>query len=177
MVSQEILDYVKNELKRGVTEDKLRHTLMEHGWPEFEINEAFEKAKAEKPPKTKPIEKPQELKPIEVKPQESTKPPVIDTIKKIVTNKIFIIAMVILIISIIFSFVLPSLLESSSGEIAVSEITSEAQNTCRQYCNSNLCGLFNNPEFPQPELQGKSCEDLGTSCLQANGDPKCKTEY
>ena len=53
-----------------------------------------------------------------------------------------------------------------------------AETVCRQYCNSNQCGLFgDNTIFTHPELEGKSCINLGFSCLQPNGNPKCETQY
>lgn len=56
-------------------------------------------------------------------------------------------------------------------------VMNEAKKACTQYCNSNLCGLFVNPDFPQPELKGKSCLDLGVQCKQPDGKPKCEVGY
>lgn len=182
MVSQALLDYVKKELARGVHEDKLRQTLLENDWPEFEINEAFEKAKQSEP--IEPVEKPPEeaLKeeiPIEgpkeavseEKHEEVKKVSVIENVQKIVTNKIFIIAAIIIILGSVAFFVLPSVFEEKEGIEADSSIIEEAKSACTQYCNSNLCGLFVSPEFPQPELKGKNCLDLGVQCK------KCEVEY
>ncbi|MBL7100527.1 MAG: hypothetical protein ISS23_01080 [Nanoarchaeota archaeon] len=204
MVNPKILDYIKKELARGVTEDKLRHILMEHDWPEFEINEALEKVKEqpagkppeeipkeitpteEKPEAKPPEETPKEITPTEEKLEAETeekkgikeKLPLPD-IKKIVTNKIFIIITSILVLSAIASFTLPSLFESSDEKVEGISLGAKnyAEELCRQHCNSNLCGLFNNPEFTHPELKGKNCKDLGISCLQSNGQPKCETKY
>lgn len=194
MVNQEILDYVKKELERGVSEDKLRHALMEHGWPEFEIHEAFDKAKEAKPAEEAPKEEVKKEKPFkeflqglgkekpevkeEAKPEEKPveKPPIIDDVKKIVTNKIFIIAAIVIILGSVAYVVLPSFFEESGGPEESGAVT-HAKEKCTQYCNSNLCGLVNDPGFTHPELEGKNCKELGFSCLQPNGDPKCETEY
>lgn len=184
MVSQELLNYVKKELARGVHEDKLRQVLLGNDWPEFEINEAFEKAKQAEPvekPLEKPseealkeeilIEEPKEAVP-EEKPGEATeKASVIESVKKIITNKVFIIAAAIIILGSIAFFVLPSVFEGGEGVEADSSVVEEAKSACMQYCNSNLCGLFVSPEFPQPELKGKNCLDLGVDCK------KCEVEY
>lgn len=187
MVSQELLDYVKKELARGVHEDKLRQILLENDWPEFEINEAFEKTKQAEP--VKPVEKPAEEKPSEeiVKeeipieepkeavPEEKNKEIkkifVIENIQEIVTNKIFIIAAIIIILGSFAFFVLPSVFEGGESVNADSSIVEDAKSACTQYCNSNLCGLYVNPEFPQLELNGKNCLDLGVQCKN------CEVEY
>ncbi len=192
MVSPEIVDYVKTELAKCISEDKIRHVLMEHGWPEYEINEAFEKAKkveekpeeAEEKPEAE-VKPPEEVAPAEVKPEveegpkpeeKPVKPPIMEDVKKIVTNKVFIIAAVIIVLGSVAFFVLPSLfVEESVDEISGAMAFAEGQ--CGQYCNSNLCGLFNNPEFTHPELEGLTCKDLGISCLLPDGAPKCETEY
>jgi predicted nucleic acid-binding Zn ribbon protein len=44
------------------------------------------------------------------------------------------------------------------------DIMGGAKKACTQYCGSNLCGLFVSPGFPQPELKGKNCLDLGVQC-------------
>lgn len=197
MVSPEILDYVKKELARGVSESQLRQVLMEHGWPEFEINEAFEKTKEEAPketvekkPKEVKKEKPfkefleglgkkepkekEESKP-EVKAEE--KPPVMEDVKKIVTNKIFIIAAIVIILgSVAYFAIIPSFFEDT-GESEESGAVAYAKQMCTQYCNSNLCGLVNDPGFTHPELEGKNCADIGFPCLLPSGQPKCETEY
>ncbi|MBU4501461.1 MAG: hypothetical protein KKA79_02635 [Nanoarchaeota archaeon] len=200
MVNQDIIDYVKTELKRGVTEDKLRHVLMGHGWPEFEINEAFEKVKAEqvqeKPKEpAKPKDESYSPSPAEIieqakaetkkaienqKPAEGVKPevagkksPILGDVKNIVTNKIFIIAAIVILLGTVSAFVLPSLFEGSEGSPAL-DASDEAKNTCQQYCNSGLCGFFINPEFSDPELEGKSCLDIGVKCPQQND---CTAEY
>ncbi len=188
MVSQQLLDYVKKELARGVHEDKLRQTLLENDWPEFEINEAFEKTKQadsvkhaeelaeEKPPEEIlkeeiPVEEPKEAVP-EEKHEAVKKVSVIDNVQKIVTNKIFIIAAMIIILgSVVYFIVLPLVFEGVEGIGADSSVTDEAKNACTQYCTSDLCGLFVSPEFPQPELNGKNCLDLGVQCK------KCEVEY
>ncbi len=184
MVSQELLDYVKKELARGVHEDKLRQTLLENDWPEFEINEAFEKAKQAEPVE-KPVEKPSEevvkeeipveepKEPVlEEKPEEEVKKSsVVEKFQKIVTNKVFIIAAIIIILGSVSFFILPSVLEGGGSIEADSSVVEEAKDACMQYCNSNLCGLFVSPGFPQPEIKGKNCLDLGVQCK------KCEVEY
>jgi len=185
MVSQALLDYVKKELARGVHEGKLRQTLLENDWPEFEINEAFEKAKQAEP--VKPAEKPVEEKPPEEvleehipeepkesvpeeKPEEVKKVSVINNVQKIITNKIFIIAAIIIVLGSVAFFVLPSVFNGGDVE-SDSSVMEEAKNACTQYCTSSLCGLFVSPGFPQPELNGKNCLDLGVQCK------KCEVEY
>ncbi len=188
MVSQELLNYVKKELARGVHEDKLRQTLLENDWPEFEINEAFEKTKQAEP--VKPVEKPVEEKlpeealkeeiplegpkepVLEEKPEEEVKNvSLVEKIQKIITNKVFIIAAIIIIFGSVAFFILPSVFEGGESVESDSSIVEDAKNACTQYCNSNLCGLFVSPEFPQPELKGKNCLDLGVQCK------KCEVEY
>jgi outer membrane biosynthesis protein TonB len=187
MVSQQLLDYVKKELARGVHEDKLRQTLLENDWPEFEINEAFEKTKQAKPVKPAgelaeeklpeeilkeeiPVEEPKESVP-EEKHEAVKKVSIIENVQKIVTNKIFIIAAMIIILGSVVYFIILPLVFEGEGIGANSSVTEEAKNACTQYCNSNLCGLFVSPEFPQPELNGKNCLDLGVQCK------KCEVEY
>lgn len=41
MVSNEIVTYIKNQLNAGFSEDEIRAALRDQGWPENEINEAF----------------------------------------------------------------------------------------------------------------------------------------
>lgn len=215
MVSQELIDYVKKELEKGISKDKIMHILMDHDWPEFEINEAFEKAKmkievdeAIEEDKIKPSGKPVELKEqpcieieepikqifqeqpeeqiqkeetIEEKPKievEKPKEPLIETIKKIITNKFFIIGGILLILTLVVSFLLPSIWGGEKVTNDISQAASDnAKSLCGQYCNSNLCGLVNNPEFTHPELEGKTCKDLGFPCLQPNGKSKCEVKY
>lgn len=177
MVSPEILDYVKNELERGIAEDKLRHVLMDNGWPEYEVNEAFEKAKEKPIKEAVPTEEKDEKQSKEVTEEITEKHYLAEDIKTIFKNKSFItIAVIVLICSVAF-FVLPSLFKGGSAENASDDIINEAKKTCTQYCNSNLCGLFINPGFPQPGLEGKNCLDFGVSCKQSDGSPKCETEY
>jgi len=187
MVGQQLLDYVKKELARGVHEDKLRQVLLENNWPEFEINEAFDKARHEEPvkPVEKPVEKPQEgivkeqvyieepKKEVIAgeKPEQVKKTSIIDIVLKIVMNKIFLIAFIILVLGSIVFFILPPLLEEGGNIGGDSSVVIEAKKACTQYCNNNLCGLFVNPEFSQPELGGKNCLDLKVQCK------KCEVEY
>jgi len=123
-----------------------------------------------------PAEKP-ELKE-EPRPEEKPKekPPVMKDVKKIITNKAFIIAAVLIILGSVAFFVLPSVLEEKV-EVEEGGAMAYARERCDQYCKSNLCGLFNNPEFTHPELEGKTCKELGISCLLPSGEPKCETEY
>lgn len=175
MVNQEILDYVKKELAKGIHRDKLRQVLLEYGWPEFEINEAFEQAKEVKPEKPpEKISKEVEEKLGEVKPEEKLKKFPVEEVKKLITNKIFIIAVAVIILGAVAFFILPSFFEAEEVSGGAMDY---AEKMCRQYCNSNLCGLVNDPGFSHPELVGKNCDDLGFSCLNPSGEPKCETEY
>ncbi len=183
MVSQELLGYVKKELARGVHEDKIRQVLLEYDWPEFEINEAFEKAReeiAEAPPEM-PFEeaaKPEGQERLKEGVEEKVeKAPLMGDVKRIVVNKWFIIAAVVIITGSVIFFALPSAEVEQETEGISSDALNYAEGVCRQYCSSNLCGLFVNPGFTHPELEGKNCKDLGFSCLQPDGEPKCETEY
>ncbi|MEM0473554.1 MAG: hypothetical protein QXF88_02435 [Candidatus Aenigmatarchaeota archaeon] len=41
MVDQRLVEYIKAELYRGLTPAQIKQTLVENGWPVYEINEAF----------------------------------------------------------------------------------------------------------------------------------------
>ncbi len=41
MVNQQLLDYIKQQLKQGVSREQIRSSLMANGWQEADINEAF----------------------------------------------------------------------------------------------------------------------------------------
>lgn len=206
MVNQELLDYIKKELARGVSEDKLRHVLMEHGWPEFEIYAAFEKVHEVPvaPPKTEKVieEKPEDVlkeitkeampekkldfleeKPVAEKPEEKLveehveKPKKLSfEMKKIIFSKVFLIIGAVIILVSVAYFVAPLFFHEQAGSSEKS-VMDYAKNMCRQYCQSSLCGLFTNPDFKHEELLGKTCKDLGISCLQEDGKPKCETSY
>lgn len=191
MVNQDILNYIKKELARGISKDKLRQVLLEHGWPEFEINDAFEKAG--KLIEKSPEEVLEEVLPVEEKLKESeigTKPeekveekPVMkrrslmEFFKKIVMKKTFIIILMVFILGFVVLIVISSLFEDKVDENIPSDAVTNAKRECEQYCNSNLCGLFIDPRFSDFELKDKNCLDLGVSCLQADGKPKCEVEY
>lgn len=204
MVNEQLLEYVKNELARGISEDKLRHVLMENGWPEFEINEAFEKAKeakVKKPPEEvskeaipeqkiedKTEEKPfkefleglseKEPKVEEARPEEKVaveKLPIMGDVKKIITNKIFIIAAIVIVLSSVAFSILPSFFEETVKVEGVSDNAMDsARIKCKQICDAS-CGrlqdknTFTDSEYP--ELEDKSCADLEFPCS------KCETKY
>ncbi|MDP2908451.1 MAG: hypothetical protein Q8N77_01455 [Nanoarchaeota archaeon] len=184
MVSQELLDYIKKELTRGVSEDKLRQVLLEYDWPEFEINEAFEKAReeiAEAPPEM-PFEeaaKPEEQERLKESVEEKVeKAPLTEDVKRIVVNKWFIIAAVVIITGSVIFFALPSAEVEQETEGISSDALNYAEGVCRQYCINEECGNFiNTGLFTHPELEGKNCVDLGIPCLYPNDEPKCETEY
>jgi len=292
MVSQELLNYIKGELSRGTSKDVIWHRLMENGWPEFKINEAFnsletpkelpkaqeaaqpaqasqevkpeekyEKIKISQEPEVQeekqpaqevhPIqekqltqeEKLQEIKPTkeepkpepsaeeqlmqikarqeqkiqerlkkEAKPKKKFHDPLKDLQKvqttetshkpiekphsvvhehqeegekfntgkflfKIVTNKFFTIFFAILLLLAIFLFAYNAFFPEGIQFEKKSESMEHAEKTCTNYCKSGMCGLFNNPEFTHPELEGKTCPDLGFKCLQMSGEPLCEAQY
>lgn len=41
MVNQQLLDYIKQQLQQGISQEQIRSSLMANGWQEADINEAF----------------------------------------------------------------------------------------------------------------------------------------
>ncbi len=56
MVSNEIVEYVKTQLNAGFSEDDIRAALRGQGWPEDDINEAFNVIRGFVPPPKAPEE-------------------------------------------------------------------------------------------------------------------------
>lgn len=65
MVNQTLVDYVRAQLQKGVSENKLRGILANSNWPDSEIDEAFDLVGAER---SVPVKR--EEMPLEEKPQE-----------------------------------------------------------------------------------------------------------
>jgi len=194
MVNQQLLDYVKKELARGVSENSIRQILLEHNWPEFEINEAFEQVKESTPPQKPDLNEQESEEPLEEEPEELVEepvkeekvmietpkldvagkdnqalqsPPVINDVKKILTNKIFIIAAIIIVLGSVAFFTLPSILGGDdSADSGATDVSQAAKDQCKVWCTAKLCG-----RFTAKNEQGKSCVDMQIEC------PNCEVPY
>ncbi len=207
---RDFFNYVKEQLKQGVRISKIRNILIENGWPEYKIEEAFEKYKNIKPEIKQlklrllddkeeaddwpePEDLPEETFKDNIvsleKPQKSNKRSNLNlstskfNIKNwVLANTIIILAILFLIVIFFIFFFFPSSNKGSEPDNSVSkdvsfDVYNSARQLCHRYCENNLCGFFTNPGFTSLELKGKNCKDLGFSCLQKNGLPKCETEY
>ncbi|MBU0530726.1 MAG: hypothetical protein ABIH52_02685 [Candidatus Aenigmatarchaeota archaeon] len=54
MISQQILDYVKNQLQSGFTVEQVRNALRQQGWMDNEISEIISKSRPPLQPQIKP---------------------------------------------------------------------------------------------------------------------------
>jgi translation initiation factor IF-2 len=77
MANQDLVNYIKQTLAAGFSEDQIREAIVKQGWPENEIWAAFEDVKKPSTPKfiveaqiKKPIPTLTKEKPVEIKPEE-----------------------------------------------------------------------------------------------------------
>ncbi len=78
MITKELIEYVKNQITGGVSKDTINHILINNGWEQKDINEAFDFLKPKAPKTVEPIKSvtPPVVSPVvaEVKPVETKVP-------------------------------------------------------------------------------------------------------
>lgn len=78
MVDQSLVDYVKENLRKGYSIESLKKTMLDHGWDPGEVDHAIVIARSPSQPPSRPAPHPQQAQPYpppQFQPQDQTQPP------------------------------------------------------------------------------------------------------